>query len=272
MRNEIIDKTDISKFIQITFSALTGKTISLRVKSSDRIKDVLKSNLDRGFPTKEYYIRNDPLQTTQYIVEHPKRELHPDVRLFYHGKIIDDYSTFDDCYIKDGDDIHIIRRLRGGGGGFGLEFIDIGASKPSTLPFSNSAPKWRLVKKGLNIFGICVNNTCKAYKKEVIYNGKDLYSEGIIEKRFDMIENMDKIICPLCEKIITPKTCGFYLCEYQCIGDKIENGEKIHVETEPIETKDDDFEYYDPLKGKTVVWQRLEFFVIERQSIHYNKK
>ena len=71
----------------------------------------------------------------------------------------------------------------------------------------------------LNIFGICQNDQCKAFNEEVIHMvGIDL--------KFNLNENIENIKCPICEEIIMPKTCGFWNCEYQFIGDKIEKGKK----------------------------------------------
>ena len=67
------------------------------------------------------------------------------------------------------------------------------------------------VGKGLNIFGNCIYPKCKAFKKEVIYM-TNLEDEGI---RFNLNEEIQNIKCPICKKIMKPKTCGFWKCEYQ---------------------------------------------------------
>jgi len=77
------------------------------------------------------------------------------------------------------------------------------------------------------------------------------------------------IKCPMCDKIIIPKTCGFWKCEYQFIGDKIEEGDLKHVDTKCKETKDDNFEYYNPYENKSAIWTNLNIYVIEKQDMKY---
>ena len=110
---------------------------------------------------------------------------------------------------------------RGGDCFGGLMFIDPSHSNIKQLSLSKEGPKWRVISEGLNIFGICENPDCKAYKEEVIFralkgNGS-LPSNGMI---FNMLENVENIICPMCNEIIDPETCGFFKCEYQFIGKK----------------------------------------------------
>ena len=56
------------------------------------------------------------------------------------------------------------------GGGIGVfDFVDVKIEKTKKLEFNKNAPEWRKVTKGLNIFGICENSECKAYKEEVVH-------------------------------------------------------------------------------------------------------
>ena len=87
-------------------------------------------------------------------------------------------------------------------------FVNVSQGKIKELKLSKNAPKWRLINEGLNIFGICQNSKCKAYNKEVVYR-TNLTEKGLI---FNINDNLINIICPICEKIIKPKTCGFYKC------------------------------------------------------------
>ena len=66
-----------------------------------------------------------------------------------------------------------------------------------------------------------------------------------------------------------PKTCGFWKCEYQFDGKKIEEGEVKSFKTEPKETKDDNFEYFDPFENDEVQWLQLEIYVLPKQEIKY---
>ena len=43
------------------------------------------------------------------------------------------------------------------------------SGKTKRVDFSGHAPEWREVTQGLNIFGVCKNSKCEAYKKEVVH-------------------------------------------------------------------------------------------------------
>ena len=158
------------------------------------------------------------------------------------------------------------------GGGTPIDFSDVSKGKIKELKFSKSAPSWRKVKDGLNIFGICQNDECKAYNKEVVYIPKNInpYYNPImdnIEHEFKLNDNIEKIICPLCYNIIKVKTCGFWKCEYQFKGKKIEKGKLIYYDSNPRETIDYNFEYFDPFDNGKVTWTELIIYVIPRQKI-----
>ena len=116
------------------------------------------------------------------------------------------------------------------------------------------------------MFGFCQKITCKAFKKEVIFNDGD---DGIINKKFNLEENAENIRCPICNEIFVPKTCGFWDCEYQFIGDKMENGKIEHVDTKCKETKDNDFDYFDSLENSNKIWMNLTIFTISKQKIKF---
>ena len=159
--------------------------------------------------------------------------------------------------------------IRGAGIYDGFPFVDPSNSSIKQLNLSKNAPKWRIISEGLNIFGKCLNKDCQAYKKEVIYKTNlniELREEGII---FNIIESADKIRCPICYKIFEPNTCGFYKCEYQFIGEKKENGDKIHYDTKTREANGNTVEYYEPKKGKGAKWFKLKIYVLPIQEIKY---
>ena len=54
-------------------------------------------------------------------------------------------------------------------GGKFIKFSNVEKNKIKELKFSKSAPFWRAAEEGLNIFEICDNDKCKAFKKEVVY-------------------------------------------------------------------------------------------------------
>lgn len=144
------------------------------------------------------------------------------------------------------EEISVERRLYGGAA-CPITFVDASSGQVKELKFSENAPRWRLVNKGLNIFGICTNSKCEAYKKEVVYR-TELPKKGL---SFNLNEQISNIRCPICNKIIKCKTCGFYDCEYQFIGKKIENGEIAIFDSKTRETKGNKFEYFDPKKWRS---------------------
>ena len=164
------------------------------------------------------------------------------------------------------------KKVRGAGFFDGFLFLDPSKAKIRKLEILTKAPKWRYISEGLNIFGICINKDCEAYKKEVIYraleNHGPLPEKGIV---FNMIKNRNKIKCPICNRIFDPITCGFYKCEYQFIGKKNEDGVEEDYDSKTRETKGDDMEYYEPNKGKKAKWFKLKIFVLPFQKIKYKQ-
>ena len=156
-----------------------------------------------------------------------------------------------------------------GGGVPLLKFADVSKEKIKNLSFSKNAPKYRHVRKGLNIFGICNYPKCEARKKEVVYIPKKMVLEDNKYFKFSINDEIKHILCPLCNKIIKPKTIGFYQCEYQIKGEKIENGDAIPYDSKPKETKDDKFEYFDPEENGEADWTELVIYVLPKQKIKY---
>lgn len=132
------------------------------------------------------------------------------------------------------------------GGGFCINFTDLSKQIYEEHYFSDKAPSYRVICKGMNIYGICKFKKCKAYNKEVI---------APIEKiKFDLIKEKDILECPECEGIIFPKTVGFHLCEYKIKGTKFENGKGIPFDFNGKADNDDSVQYYNPDKnGQTTI-------------------
>ena len=149
------------------------------------------------------------------------------------------------------------------------KFTDVSKGKIKNLKFSKDAPDWRQVKKGLNIFGLCPNKECITKKEEVIYIPEKMEIEDNCFK-YNILEQIKNMKCPICKRIIKAKTIGFYECEYQIIGEKIdEEGFLKQVDSKPKETEDDKFEYFDPEENGEVEWTSLIIYVLPKQKIKY---
>ena len=134
------------------------------------------------------------------------------------GKILDDDNKILFVYhISNGDRIIFTTLNCEGGGGFPMKFSDL--KEPEFRTFSKSAPDWRYVYKGLNFYGICVCKFCDAGKdkNEVICPVNLKKNE-----EFNLIENRNKIVCPICSSYIEAKTIGIYGCKITVRGKQVE--------------------------------------------------
>ena len=256
--------------MQIIVKTLGGETIYIDCEPSDTIENIKAKIQNKEMIIDKKHVRINQKQTPKDILENPPVPIYgnlpPDQqRLIFEGKQLEDNRTLADYNIQKESVLHLVLRLRGGGGSIPLSFVDVEKGAIQNLSFSKSAPKWRTIEEGLNLFGLCKNSKCKAFDKEVVYR------VGIIHKKYNLQENILKIKCPMCDGLVVPKTCGFWKCEYQFEGDKIESGQLKHVDTGCKETKGDNFEYFNPYENGDALWTNLNIYVIEKQKIKYNK-
>ena len=92
-----------------------------------------------------------------------------------------------------------------------MNFSDLKSQE--TIRFNSSAPKWRIVTRGLNLEGTCQNSECEANQMKVW-----------LKIGFGLL-NLNEIIacqkCPQCDVAInqsTIKTMGFTTCRFQVTG------------------------------------------------------
>jgi hypothetical protein len=246
LNDENIEIHAVEENISLLFTSDQNKAIFIDCKKTELISEIInRYRLKTGDNFDNYFFFNSKnLILTQTVAE---------IGLSHHSKIL----------------VEAKNNVRGNGIDLGqFDFVDVKTGKITKLKFDKNAPKWRLVKKGLNIFGICENRKCEAYKKEVIHiigldtDGKKLKVE--LNKNYII-----SIKCPICNKIIETKTCGFYKCEYQFAGKMIKDGEVEYFESEPKETKSDDFEYFDPKENGKEKWLELIIYVLPKQKIKY---
>ena len=127
------------------------------------------------------------------------------------------------------------------GGDFSLNFTDLSKQIYEEFNFTDNAPSYRIVGKGMNIYGICKYKNCEAFEKEVIVPLNNM--------KYNLIKEKDNLKCPACEGLIVPKTVGFYLCEYKIKGTKFENGKCFPFEFNGKSDKNNSIQYYNPDKN-----------------------
>ena len=167
--------------MQIFVQTLTGKIISLETEPSGTIFEVKSKVQEKeGIPTDQQ-------------------------RLIFDGTQLEDNRTIADYNIQEKSKLVLLLRLRGGG--FAMKFSSL--KENIFHEFSPNAPKWRIVNKGLNFYGICGCKSCPAGKNnsEVIC---PVYLK--VNEELNLLDSRSKINCPICQSFIDAKTIGIYKC------------------------------------------------------------
>lgn len=154
------------------------------------------------------------------------------------GEVLKNEKTFSDYGIEEGDTITSVSRSMGGGG-FGLNTIDVSKNNTRIVEFDKNAPYYRMVGNGLSIQAIC-GNECEA-KDQIVY-----YPIGFV-RNYDILQNLGNIKCPACKNPIYPKNFGFLRCKYRIDFTKWEGNKSI---SNSIEGKaDEKFKLFSEYSG-----------------------
>ena len=138
-----------------------------------------------------------------------------------------------------------------GGGGFGLNTVDVSKNNTRIIEFDNNAPFYRKVGKGLSIQAIC-GNDCEA-KDQIVY-----CLLGCV-RDYDILQHLSEIKCPACKKEVYPKNFGFLRCNYEIYYEKWENNKK---ETGKVSGyAEDEFKVFDEYSSGNANFSKLVFNV-----------
>ena len=169
-------------------------------------------------------------------------------RIIYAGmELQHDSLQLSDYDIHANSTIHLVLRLRGGGGD-AADFVDIANTDAlRTHTWNKDAPEWRYACHGLNIEGRCTNSTCAGYKQMVIA----MYHFD----NFDLINSVPS--CPLCDTNFAPIKPGFSNCWWRAVGIK-SDGSQIAT---PYQKAGDAYTSYDETKAGMATFKHLNIEV-----------
>ena len=167
-------------------------------------------------------------------------------KFIYNGKSLELNKTLEELNLLDKCNINVLEEDRITGG-ISMIFTDLSKNIHEERYFSKTAPDFRIALKGINVFGICHSKKCKAYKKEVIWPLKGKTS-------FNLIKEKDDLECPICGNLISPKTLGFYSCEYLIKGKKCEDDIIKPFELKDVASNQNSVRYFNPEEnGSTII-------------------
>ena len=195
-----------------------------------------------------YFFKRNELFST--VIEKFKKDsgiFYSYISFLYDGIKIDPNKTLQELNIRNNSTIIVLEQKKIFGAGFPINFTDISKNIYEEHYFSETAPDYRIVSKGINVYGICKGKKCKAYNKEVICPLKN-------KKIFNLLEEKDDLECPICGNLIVPKTLGFFCCEYRIKGKKLENDYNRPFELRDKASNKDNIRYFSPDRnGRTII-------------------
>ena len=178
-----------------------------------------------------------------------------DLAFKYNYEILKPEKKLSEIRAKQNSIIRVIKCKAILGGDLPINFTDLSKNIREEIYFSENAPDYRLVCKGINIEGICKSKKCEAFKEKVIVPLEN-------KEKFDLIEERDDLACPICENLIVPKTVLFHLCKYKIKGKKIENDKNFPFEFSGVAEGKNSTLYFNPDENGGTLFSELKIEVI----------
>ena len=188
------------------------------------------------------------VDTNDTILDLKKKYENSSATLKCNGRALKDDRKIKDYDIEDGDIIYVsLKNLGGEVGSCAKGFTDPTKVGPIRYATTTEGPDYLTVEKGINFFGNCINKNCIAHNKEVC----SPFGFGTFDLMKDFDSKNEKCPkCPACEiPLLKLDTCGFMMCRYKYIGQKIENGKNVPVNYENSISDPDDLDYFDAGKN-----------------------
>ena len=217
--------------MQIIIKTLTDKTIPISCSPDDTVEEIKNKVQDKeGIPPdQQRFISKD-------------------------GRQLEDSQYLKDYGIEDGNTVSLVLRLRGGGPPLNLGFNFAGMKDGNKKVFSEDGPSYRVVGRGFNLEGRCVNEKCEAFKQLAwsrlgFSRSVNEVSSASETSRFNIGLLLHNTPCPLCQESMDPDSivsCGFYRCQYTYEGHQ--QGEKSVIKGSGRATDRDGFEYHTGVK------------------------
>lgn len=182
-------------------------------------------------------------------------------RVIHGGRQLEENHTLNEYDIPTGGLLHVILRMRGGGCLPGVPFVDVtDGAGPTKIKWSETAPAWRIARKGLCLEGKCTNSRCKAYGHMVIMN------KGFND--FDLINEAHTCHCPICDEGVVPITCAFNNCHRKIIGRKVDKlGNPPEMFRSDWKYTGDNYERFSPSEHGTAHFLDLKILCKEARPL-----